>query len=104
MNFDALFIGNVNPVYHYFGKGVLLLHSKLVPPVKRFKQRLGVDFLYLAFYQKKLFFILVLLGVKLAYLLLNVPEKNIVRIYQPVNELFGVCINAKQLRLDSLRF
>ena len=50
MNSDTLFIGNVNPVYHYFGKSVLLFHSKLVPPVQRFKQRLCVDFLYLAFY------------------------------------------------------
>ena len=104
MNFDTLFIGNVNSVYHYFGKGVLFFHSKLVPPVKRFKQRLGVDFLYLAFYQKELLFVFVLLGVKLAYLLLNVPEKNIVRIYQPVYELFRVGFNAKQLCLDSLRF
>lgn len=104
MNFDTLFIGNINSVYHYFGKSVLLLHRKLVPPVQRFKQRLGVDFLYPAFYQKKLLFVFVLLCVKLAYLFLNVPEKNIVRIYQPVNELFCISFNAKQFRLDSLRF
>ena len=97
MNFDTLFIGNVNSVYHYFGKSVLFFHSKLVPSVQRFDQRLRVNFLHSAFYQKKLFFVFILLGMKLAYLALNVPEKNIVRINKPVDQLFGICFNAEQL-------
>ena len=97
MNFYALFIGNIDPVYHYLCKSVFLFHRKLVPPVQRFDQRLGVNFLHPAFYQKKLLFVFIFLGMKLAYLVLNVPEKYIVRINKPVDQLFGICFNAEQL-------
>ena len=97
MNFYALFIGNIDPVYHHLCKSVFLFHRKLVPSVQRFDQQLRVNFLHSAFYQKKLLFVFIFLGMKLAYLVLNVPEKNIVRINKPVDQLFGICFNAEQL-------
>ena len=80
MNLYTIFIGNIDPVYHYLCKSVLFFHRKIVPSVQRFDQRLRVNFLHSAFYQKKLFFVFIFLGMKLAYLALNVPEKYIVRI------------------------
>ena len=97
MNFYALFIGNIDPVYHYLCKSILFFHRKLVPSVQRFDQRLSINFLHPALYQKKLLFVFIFLGMKLAYLVLNVPEKNIVRINKLVDQLFGICFNAKQL-------
>ena len=49
MNRYTILIGNIDPVNHNLGKSVLFFHCKLVPPVKRVKNRLGINLFNPAF-------------------------------------------------------
>ncbi len=64
---------------HHSGKIVFLLNGKRIPPVKRIKKRLRINFLNTSVNKHQLFFKLIFRAVELTYPVLNISKKKFCR-------------------------